>query len=445
TSTALRTDSRASSHQDDDGESEETSIDRRRLDPDTARTHFLPSRVNARDVDFSDRIDGTRKSYYTSRSRRRGGGEDVVEYISSEDEDEDLTPEGLNRRIARLQREAEEVKSKITRYKSERNAGRPEKNGAQRSVDEEALKTLSMALSSLNTGENGSDDHAQSRLAERLNITAPPPIESHTTDAVAQEDPDSATRTSTAQIGSLETRLTLLEFVLGLSSIPLPTQNQNHPNPTIAAPKPILPTLAALDRQLSVLASTTPASIEAISQRVHQLRLDADKLEEARLKAKYSHEALMETREHGLASPTAIHNRPQRSSITLPEGTDTRRIDEVVRKELEDLEDPIQISKINALFGTLGTIESLAPLLPPLLDRLRSLRTVHADAANAVQNLGDLEKRQVEMGEEIQRWREGLKVVEQRMKEGEERMKGNMGVVEGWVGELEGRVKDLGD
>jgi nuclear migration protein JNM1 len=111
--------------------------------------------------------------------------------------------------------------------------------------------------------------------------------------------------------------------------------------------------------------------------------------------------------------------------------------------ELHGLEDPEQIAKVNALYGTLATIESLSPMLPAVLDRLRSLRAIHADAATASESLGRVEKRQEDMGTEIQRWREGLEKVEAAMLEGEKTMGGNMTVVEGWVKELEAKMESL--
>ena len=76
-------------------------------------------------------------------------------------------------------------------------------------------------------------------------------------------------------------------------------------------------------------------------------------------------------------------------------------------------------------------------------DRLRSLRAIHAGAARASEDLDALEQRQADMKREIDQWREGLKVVEERVREGEATMKGNMGVMGPWVKDLESRLEKI--
>ena len=105
------------------------------------------------------------------------------------------------------------------------------------------------------------------------------------------------------------------------------------------------------------------------------------------------------------------------------------------------MDDPEQVSKINALYGTLPTIESLSPLLPSLLDRLRSLRSVHADATAAYHSLTQVESRQEAMAEELRFWRAGLEKVEGVVEQAQKTMSGSMSAVEGWVTELEDRMQ----
>lgn len=47
------------------------------------------------------------------------------------------------------------------------------------------------------------------------------------------------------------------------------------------------------------------------------------------------------------------------------------------------------------------------------------------------------------MKKEIEQWREGLGVVEERIREGEGAMKGNMEVMEPWIRDLEKRLEEL--
>lgn len=54
-----------------------------------------------------------------------------------------------------------------------------------------------------------------------------------------------------------------------------------------------------------------------------------------------------------------------------------------------------------------------------------------------------VERRQTEMMKEVQQWREGLRVVEEKMEQGEASMKSNIEVVDPWVRGLEGRLERL--
>ncbi|MCJ1437539.1 hypothetical protein MMC27_006926 [Xylographa pallens] len=416
TSTALRSDSRSSSYKDLDDEA--NGIDRQRLDPDEARTHFLPARVDAKDVDFSDRIDVRRKSYRTSHRRRRRGDVEGNELGDSSDED-GLTQESLQRRIARLQREAEELKAKVSRRQI---SNEKEGIGGEHTViDDASLDQLSSALTTLITLGTDTNPSAEHRLAQKLStaIAVHPPPPSNTSHSQEPDSPSSYTISHAptnqsahllAKAAIFDTRLTLLEHLLGLDALPLPTHSSTPP-------KPLLPTLTLLDHQLTTLTTSSTSSLDALSTQIHELTLSTEKLDEVRKAAK--------------ASQDALSSGSRGSLPAVPPSSDL------------GIEDPEQTSKINALYGTLPTIESLAPLLPPLLDRLRSLRIIHADAASASEGLKGVERRQAEMGKEIREWREGLERVEGLMAEGEGRTRGNMGVVEGWVRELEERARKL--
>ena len=221
-----------------------------------------------------------------------------------------------------------------------------------------------------------------------------------------------------AKIADFDARLTLLENVLGLDTIALPTQPRPHA-------KAVLPTLEHIDRQISMISTSTDLKIDSTSRRVRQLTQDAQKLTESRKAAKAAQEALSNSR-----------NIPPRPSSSSQTDADVQN--------MPSIEDPEQISKINALYGTLPTIEALSPMLPPLLDRLRSLRSVHAEAAGAQQGLARIESRQEAMAEDLRSWRAGLEKVEEMFEQGQKTMGGNMGAIEGWVKELEERMGKLG-
>lgn len=300
-------------------------------------------------------------------------------------------------------------------------------------LQDEALDQLSNAIKTLDTLSTEGSITAERSLAQKLttSLRASPstipsttaasslPSSAHPSYTVTYAPNYAATHTL-SRVASFDTRLTLLETLLGLSSLPLPTQSRTHD-------KAILPTLDTLDRQITFLTTSSASTLDSISKKIRHLTTEAEKLDSARKAAKASQEALK-------AAAQA-----QAESGSFPETAA-----KTGAPPKESLGDPEHVSKINALYGTLPTIESLAPLLPAVLDRLRSLRLIHADAASASQTLVAVEKKQAEMGEELRSWKEGLEKVEGVMREGEERMKGNMGVVEGWVRELEERVKKLG-
>ena len=294
---------------------------------------------------------------------------------------------------------------------------------------ETSLDALGRVLDEINTSGGNGNKGAASRLANSLGTATQTFGNSTASDAAesVQQLQEKSTYTMTyapmyeqssmiAKVSDFDARLTMLETVLGVEAIPLPTQD-------LSPAKPVIPTLNALDRQISTLSSSTESSLESVSRRVRQLTQDAEKLDEARKSAKAAQDEL----DHSTS-------RRKRQSLSVA--------DEITSDKVIDQSE--QTSKINALYGTLSTIESLAPLLPSLLDRLRSLRYIHANAANASQSLAKVEARHEAMEEEIKGWREGLEKVEKAMAHGEQTMIGNTKLVEGWVKELEDRMQKLG-
>lgn len=217
-----------------------------------------------------------------------------------------------------------------------------------------------------------------------------------------------------AKAADFDTRLTVLEKVLGMSASAL--ANPDRPLPSSA----MIASLDELSRQMSVLTNSSTSSLDAASRRVKQLTQEAEKLAEARKAAKAAADARREASESEL---DLIPADPQ-GGISGAGGE--------------------RDAKINALYGALPTIENLGPLLPAVLDRLRSLRSIHADAARAVESLAKVERRQEEMVGEIERWREAMEKVELVVSESEGRVNANMETVEGWVKALEEKCRVLG-
>lgn len=404
---------------------------------DEARSHFEPARVDSRGVNFSDSIAAKRKSYKSLRGTRRKE-QDGTEVLGDISDDED---ESLERKLARLRRETEELKEDIEkRNKLQEEQGGEEGKGQQEGVDEGVLE-LSRALDSLHaSSRNGVDAlSAEGILAQRLSagipssdVKAPEGSESG-----AQHIPTGAPPGILSNAAAFEARLTLLEAALGVPSTPVAISPDD---PSNTDTQPVLPTVTHLSSQLSTLMSTltTPATssstptsapfssttphIEALSARIRKLTQDAEALSAARHRAA---EASRTDPSSGVSANIDDQGDPSSTSEADTAATE-------------------QIAKIQALYTTLPTINSLHPLLPSVLERLRSLRAIHAGAAEASEDMNTLEQRQAEMKKEIEQWREGLKVMEEKMAEGEEKMKGNMDVMGPWIKELEGRLAKLG-
>ncbi|KAE8442702.1 hypothetical protein EG329_002947 [Mollisiaceae sp. DMI_Dod_QoI] len=395
-----RSESTSSSYKDFD-EDEESGITRERLQPDEARSLFAPAQIDARDVDFSDRVTAKRKSYKASTRRQRQREDGTEEYGDfSDDED----GESLERKLARLKREIEEVKEEYGKRQAEKK-DTTGKDGEDLAAD---VTTLSRMLDGISASREPAPTSVAAKFVKDLGTGIKANGPPHTSQGKGEPTTYTVTYAPTyqqshalAKAADFDTRLALLEKALGISPTNLPTN---------ATPRAILPSLETLQRQISLITESSPSSLDSISRRVRTLTQEAEKLEESRRAAKAAQDAL----------------RAAGGDAISEEGGDSE-----------------QVAKINALYGTLSTIENLAPLLPPLLDRLRSLRAIHADAATASESLAKVEERQSQMAEDIKKWREGLEKVETAMKQGETVMSGNMKVVEGWVKELEQKMANF--
>ena len=398
-----------SDHEFEDDDTEE-GISRSRLRIDQARSRFMPSNVDAKDVDFSDRVNGKRKSYKASSRRQRILQDGTEELGDLSDEDE---AESLARKIARLKREIEEAKEEYGRQQAADKRSEGEDEGE--APEDEELASLSQVLDEM---PRHPEDLAQGpgfrpvRTAPRLDKE----VADGDLNTVAGDS--SATYTVTyapsyeqthalAKAADFDQRLALLEKSIGIEASVLPGLDSS------GLPRAIVPTLEKLQKQVSTLSEASSSSLDTISRKVRQLTQEADQLEKSRRQAKQAKEALATTGT-GAASP-----------------------------ETPDSEESEQTTKINALYSTLPTIESLTPLLPPLLDRLRSLRAVHADAATASETLDRIERRQTDMASGIKQWRDGLEKIEAAIKDGEASMGNNTKVVEGWVKDLEEKMAKL--
>jgi nuclear migration protein JNM1 len=452
----LRTDS------DHDDAGFNSDIDREGVNADQARLHFMGAAVDARDANFSDSISSKRQAYRSKdksnrrRRRREDGTEEVGDLSDSEDE-------SLERKLARLRREVEDLKVEMeNRSSSGANDGlETGANQATSAADRSGENTLgdgvvelSRALDNLHASSRGGQAASYSAatlLAKKLDTgsqSAPTPS------ADAQKQPNTTSESATAAVtpvpsqtaaaapsagllshaAAFEGRLALLEASMGISSSSNPFVGDGLSEPAL---QPVLPALEQMTSRLSaltgLLVGANPASggpgavpgltttqLESLSTRVRKLTTDAEALASARKRAADAAKAAQTAR--------------------IASGSDG---DAVAAAEGSGAVDDEQIAKIQALYATLPTIQSLHPLLPSVLERLRSLRACHAGAAHAAESLNELEKRHAEMATEIEQWREGLTAVEEKMKQGEASLRSNVETVEPWVRDLESRMARL--
>ncbi|KAL4781448.1 Dynamitin-domain-containing protein [Aspergillus varians] len=431
---------RTASNADDIGS--DSDIDRDPVNADEARSHFLGATVDARHVNFSDSIATKRKSYRSkSRQRRRNN--------LAEGEDSESESESLERKLARLQREVEDLKDEMASQKPDTESGNvPDESNA--SLDD-GVERLSRVLDNLYASSRGvSQPHSAAALISQKLASNTSTQVSEATDAQIKSAVRSAEAEATdpaagilSHAAAFDARLALIESAMGISTSSNPFISEGSSDPPL---QPVLPALDHLTSRLSTLmtilvgpspiptvpTTSTPATsatattphLELLSARVRKLTTDAEALASARKRALDSAKAAQSSRITRTASELSISPSP-----IEPEQSAAQR-DE-------------QATKIQALYATLPTIQSLHPILPSVLERLRSLRAIHAGAAQASESLDELEKRQADMAGEIEQWREGLKIVEEKMSQGEAALKSNVELVEPWVRDLEKRMERL--
>ncbi|VBB71641.1 Putative dynactin subunit [Podospora comata] len=400
TSTIPPTTVRSASDNEYDDDDDAAAISRSRLRIDQARSKFMPAAVDPSGVDFSDRVNGKRKSYKASSRRHRVLDDGTEELGDLSDEDD---AGSLARKIARLRREIEEAKEEYGKQKAAADETTDETG-----VQEQEIESLSKTLDEM------------ARFGEPLAprpVATPTPRITSAGEQPAGEIKGTASYTITyapyyeqthalAKAADFDRRLVFLENALGVGSAAMPEFDSN------GLPRAIIPLVENLHKQISTLSEASTPTLDAISRRVRTLTQEAENLEKARRNAKQAQEALA-------------------SAGAAPSG------------EGATPEDSEQIAKVNALYSMIPTIENLSPLLPPLLDRLRSLRMIHADAATASDTLAQLEQKQAEMATDIQQWREGLEKLEVIINDASTLREKNMGVISEWVKDLEGKMSKL--
>ncbi|KAI0021502.1 Dynamitin-domain-containing protein [Xylariomycetidae sp. FL0641] len=380
----------------EDDDEDAAGVSHSRLQVDQARSRFLRARIDARDADFSDRLDDKRKSYRAANRRLEEGRQEIGDLS-----DEEPPEEGLRSKIARLMREAQEAQSEYERLKAE---GKDPIDG-----DEKDLFLLSELLDQLPSlsNEHSTAKAYYARAATQGTLAPEQPsneptkqTDGHATYTVAYA-PNYEESHALAKAADFDRRLVLLEKAIGVTSTGLELQNHG-------GSRAIMPTIDTLQKQILTLSEASTSSLDSISRRVRTLTQEAEQLEKSRKAARAAQD--------NLASPTTPAAVAETSEHT---------------------------AKVNALYGTLPTIEHLTPMLPPLMDRLRSLRAIHADAATANETLDYIENKQTEMASELTKWREVVEKVEAHVGAAETSFAGNIETWEGAVKELEAKLAKL--
>lgn len=431
--TTLPTNSRSASEVDDASDAEAShAISRRHINQDQARTRFEPSQVDARNVDFSDRLGSTHRSYRTSSRRRRRHSRGETEEIGEFSEDDE---ESIQVRLARLRRETEELRQLIDETQVNGNGEYVDKSTGQA---KDGVNELTSILDDLSVSSKHAHT-AEEKLLQSLSRKSGSQRANKPTGQAKIDDfisSSSGERSSLATTASLADRLAALEASLGTTAIP-----------ESSSTSAILPSLATLNSQINSLTtillpsgpplpSAPNVNLDELSTRIRTLMTDSERLTSSRKIAATAASELANARataaaagpghadqlaaEHKVATATAAANANVSLSV------------------LDD-----QTSKIRSLYQTLPTITSLHPILPTVLERLRSLSTVHAGAAQAADDLGELEKGQATLEDDLMKWRKGLERVEEMMTEGEGVLKGNVEVVGQRLTDLELRTKKL--
>lgn len=462
----------------EESDSDNPNFDKHGLDRDAARARFEPAAVDARNVNFSDTIDGGRRDY-RARTRRRRRRMEVSNGQQDEYYDDDYEPETPQQRLTRLMRETAELQAEIERIeKTEKDevghSDYEDTVDAQAQANGESQASLSKGVEDFRTVLEGVAYAARKKKGPTLEQQFmrgldedPPGMKTKTVPSQQEDLPES----SISEIAAFSDRLTALETALDISSL----------SPSTVATPSILPTLDTLTTQIETLYSTLSPSadpsssvdprllattttstvrLDPLASKIRHLISESKRLEDSRRAATRSFEELLETRDrhaHLIHSHSAVHagtearltrnlssqevNGRPASGLGQTEQNLTSKED--MQQQFTSLFLDDQASRITALYNLLPTLQSLQPLLPVVLERLRALSVIHAGAAEVRTELDDFENRLSAQEKDIKKWREAVESAENAMAEGREVMKENVATIGDAVCGLERRMSEV--
>lgn len=349
-----------------------------RLNLGMVKNRFLKEEVNAEEVDFSERVGRkSKRSYQTKNFHDYGVIEETVE-----------------KKLARLRRELEEIRLELLDEQKEKmnsmEEGMVHKSFAdlneldhqitelQNQAKKSAIATLEKRLQEFSLANLAKEEDREGNMME-MNHS-----ENQSLKYTLDYNPKYKEKYTELNLSELENRLTVLEKSLGI--------NHMH-SYTLQAP--ILPTLSHLNKKIMLLTSNK-SYIDLITKKVKDLVAEMEILHEKKSKI----------------------------------DSDTNESTTISQEE-----------KIDALYSNLETIQNISCILPNLLDRLKALRIVHADAATVTTGLKDCTERQNIIQDEMIELKQTLERVEFAIKESKNTIQSNMTEIEKMVQEIEKKIK----
>jgi len=202
------------------------------LKADQARSRFKPSRVNAEDVDFSDRLN--QRSYRTYAGRRRlGAFHDEFEELGDLTDEDD---ESVDHKLSRIRRQVEQLKVSIDEQSS-KSTGEDEHENVLEGI-EKISESLDTIYADRNNGRQGADVNFSRLITKYKSPEAGSELQTETKRTSHGESAQTTLDISQvlSQAADFDARLSFLESSLGLSE-------KNISESTSESTKPILPPL----------------------------------------------------------------------------------------------------------------------------------------------------------------------------------------------------------
>lgn len=286
------------------------------------------------------------------------------------------------------------------------------------------LKTLRQQLVGLNEsaaiGQNDQQSdsiklQAEARkLLQQLNLSSAKSIEVKMGTENRQEGAEAEVSTSSemVKLSDLDHRLAGLESLIGIQDA---LQSEAH-----ALPRPILPSLARIEHLLTLL--TQPRHLDGISRRIKVLVSELERVHETRKKLMMSEGEGDEFRAEGIESGKGEGESQGSKSTSI--ATETMK-------------------KLDTVLPILSRVDSMLPIVPTLLSRLQSLSSLHASSASFAHDVEALQGIMKSSNMQSQELKQMLGNLQSSLGENEQRTKDNLAIVEERIESITKRMDSL--